>query len=214
MLKVRVLLVFVILVFFSGCSQKDSAIYNKPAIYWYKEMLKAIKNEDLEIAGDMFASLQSEHRNSPLLKEAILILAKAHITQKEYLLANFYLDEFIKRFGDKSNMDLIKQLKIRANFLSLRYQNRDQILIQDSIDDAHRFLDEHKNSKYRIYVDSMLLRLYLAEYNLNHQVALLYKRVGKEKASSLYKEKSRYNWLEEIEQIEPKERFYREIFNW
>ncbi|MDE7447912.1 MAG: outer membrane protein assembly factor BamD, partial [Helicobacter sp.] len=57
-----------------ACANKD-AEYNKPADYWYESMLSEIRFGNLEGADDKFASLQSEHINSPLIREAMLILA-------------------------------------------------------------------------------------------------------------------------------------------
>ena len=62
----------------SACSLKtnsglDLDEVNKSADYWYQNMLKEIRNGDLEKADSYFVSLQSEHLNSPLLSEAMLM---------------------------------------------------------------------------------------------------------------------------------------------
>lgn len=99
--------------FFSACSSKTNSglaldEINKPADYWYQNMLKEIRNDDLEKADSYFVSLQSEHLNSPLLSEAMLILGRAHMQEEEYMLAGFYFDEFTKRFGNTDNIDFIR----------------------------------------------------------------------------------------------------------
>ena len=71
-------------VLLSACSLKtnsglDLDEVNKSADYWYQNMLKEIRNGDLEKADSYFVSLQSEHLNSPLLSEAMLILGRAHM---------------------------------------------------------------------------------------------------------------------------------------
>ena len=68
-----------ICVVFSACDKKDKNEFNKPAIYWYQNIIKEIKFGNLEGADNFYASLQSEHINSPLLPEAMLILGQAHI---------------------------------------------------------------------------------------------------------------------------------------
>ena len=61
-----------------------------------QKMIKQIANNDLDKADDTYTSLESEHRNSPLLETSLLILINAHMDEEEYALSNFYLDEYTK----------------------------------------------------------------------------------------------------------------------
>ena len=92
--------------YFSACSQKELE-YNKPAMYWYENILKEINFGNLEGADSNFSSLQSEHINSPLVPEAMLILAQAHMDREEYLLATFYIDEYEKRYSTIGDQDYL-----------------------------------------------------------------------------------------------------------
>ena len=65
-------LLFANLIFF-GCAKKEVE-YNKPASYWYESIIKEINFGNLEGADGYFSSLQSEHINSSLVPEAMLIL--------------------------------------------------------------------------------------------------------------------------------------------
>jgi len=201
------------LLFVSGCSSKNKE-FDKPATYWYKKMIEAIKAQDMEAADDVFISLQSEHINSPLLPEAMLILARGHMDAKEYQLANFYLDEYIKRFGGKSNMDFAKALKIKSNFLAFKLTNRDQNLLLDSIKDAEKFIIEHPYSEHRPVVDTMLVKMLLANREFDNEIASLYKKLDKQKAAEFYENKSRYEWLKSLNTSSPQEPWYRQIFSW
>ena len=49
----------------------------------------------------------------------MLILVNAHIDEEEYVLANFYLDEYIKRFGLSKDIDYARYLKIKSKFLRI-----------------------------------------------------------------------------------------------
>jgi outer membrane protein assembly factor BamD len=106
---------------FSGCADKQEELFNKPALFWYEQIVKDIKDQDLESADLHFTSMASEHVASPLLEETMLILAHAHIGEEEYKLANFYLDEYIKRFGNPAKVEYARFLKIKANFASFAY---------------------------------------------------------------------------------------------
>ena len=209
--KSVILVVLLFLVF--GCSEKEkTAIYNKPAIFWYQSILKEIKNQDLEKADDFYTSLASEHAESPLLHEAMLILAQAHMQEEEYLLANFYLDEYIKRYGDKKNSEYARFLKIKANFESFKYPNRNQQLLLDTIKNTQSFIKEYPNSEYKPMVETVLVKLKLANLELTKEIASLYKRIDKQKAAKIYKKRVDSSPLKNSNVIEPEIPWYRAIF--
>ena len=83
-----------------GCADKYTELYNLTPDQWYSEIIGDIKNRDLESADKHYTAMSSEHVASPLLEQILLILAQAHANDEEYLMANFYLDEYLKRYGD------------------------------------------------------------------------------------------------------------------
>ena len=62
---IHVVLVSSLIAFMSGCATKTKEVYNKPASYWYDEISREIKNQDLEKADSFYTSLASEHVESP-----------------------------------------------------------------------------------------------------------------------------------------------------
>lgn len=210
-LKVLITTLFLFLAV--GCSNKDKIeVYNKPAIYWYGQIIKEIKNQDLEKADDYFTSLSSEHVESPLLKTSMLILANAHIEEEEYILANFYLDEYVKRYGDSKNSQYAKFLKIKANFESFTHPNRNQQLIIDTIKNTKEFLAAYPKSQYNPMVNTILTKLELANLQTTEQIASLYKRIDKPKASKIYEEKIKKSSLKDANMIKPHIPWYRAWF--
>lgn len=197
---------------FTACSSKEEQEYNKPALYWYNKMLKQIANSDLDAADDTYTSLESEHRNSPLIPTSLLILVNGHMAEEEYALANFYLDEYIKRYGLSKDIDYVRYLKIKANFLGFKYQFRDQELIEKTITEINDFKNNYKNSPYMPLVDTINARLYMAKATMDKEIADLYKRVGKDEASKIYNEKVKQSWVDpkEIEAVDVP--WYRSIF--
>ncbi|CAM2881870.1 outer membrane protein assembly factor BamD [Helicobacter burdigaliensis] len=221
MKSLKIFLVFVgIVLLFSSCSSKRNGglaldEVNKPADYWYENMLKEIKNGDLEKADSYFTSLQSEHLHSPLLKEAMLILGKAHMQNEEYLLASFYYDEFIKRFGNKENIDFANFLKLQANYFAFAKQHRDQQLLMDSIKLAREFSQKYPYSRYRPYADMILLRLELANLSLNKEIIKLYNKKDKGDAANFYQQKIDENaWIKDVFYKDAKSPWYQKIFEW
>ncbi len=206
--------IFVLVFLFSACSEKKERFqeYDKPAIYWYNKMVSQISTGYLEEADDTYTSLESEHRNSPLLPTALLILANGHIEEEEYLLANFYLDEYIKRYAFSKNIDYVRYLKIKANFLGFSYELRDQMLVENTIKDIEVFKSSFPNSPYMPLVNTMSSRLFMAKAVLDKEIADLYKRLDKPKAAEYYDEKVKKSWVkpEEIKPVDVP--FYRSIF--
>ena len=119
----------------SSCKKKKENELNKPAMYWYQNILKEIRAGNLENADNFYASLQSEHINSPLLPEAMMILGQAHIQKEQYLLAEFYFDEYLKRFANAKNADYLHFLKLQSRYYGLKSSSKDQEFFSDSLSD-------------------------------------------------------------------------------
>ncbi|RBQ29567.1 outer membrane protein assembly factor BamD [Aliarcobacter vitoriensis] len=197
---------------FNACSSKSEQEYNKPALYWYNKMMMQIGMGDLDEADDTYTSLESEHRNSPYIPTAMLILVNAHMQDEEYALANFYLDEYIKRFSLSKDIDYARYMKIKANFMGFKQQFRDQQLIDDTLAQILEFKNKYKNSPYMPLVDTMNARLFMAKASMDKEISELYQRRDKPMASEYYMQKSQDSWVnpEEINKVEVP--FYRAIF--
>jgi outer membrane protein assembly factor BamD len=196
---------------FSACSTKEPE-YNKPAAFWYNKMIKSVKLFDLDSADDAYTSLQSEHRNSPLSAQAQLILAKAHTDQEEYELAKFYYDEYIKQNSNASTIDYIEYLKVKASFLGFKYQFREQQLLDDTLVLTQNFITKFPNSKYIYFVKDIETRIYMSKVAMNEEVAALYDRIDKPKASEYYRNKLAVDWLPKKSIEFAHVPFYRRIF--
>ncbi|MRI57946.1 MAG: outer membrane protein assembly factor BamD [Epsilonproteobacteria bacterium] len=209
----QLLLSVAILLLLAGCSSKNAPEYNKSDIYWYQKMIHYVSVGDLDKADDYFTSLQSEHFASPLLKEAMLIMAQAHMDEEEYLLAKYYLDEFIKRFGDERNVEFAKFLKIKASFLAFKSINRDQKLLQETIEEARRYKQEFPASEFIPMVETIETKLAMAQFVLNNEIAALYQRRGKEDAAAFYRSKNEdFNITKD--QIYVPKAWYDYLINW
>ncbi len=118
----------------SGCGDdKEVAEFNKPALYWYQKIADSISRGNLDKADAYYISLKSEHMRSPLMPTSLMMLAHAHMNEEEYLLANYYLDEYNKRFGEYESREYTDFMKLKASFLGVKDVYKDQKLIMDSI---------------------------------------------------------------------------------
>lgn len=218
--------------FFVACSDTDQE-FDKPAIYWYEEIFREIRFGNLETADTKFASLQSEHINSPLLPEAMLALGHAHMDENEFLLAEFYFDEYLKRFSNRENYSYINYLKVLARYYSFRNYSKDQQFMIDSISEIQNYIDAYPNEIYTPYVAHILTKFRLGILELNSAIANVYQKEDKVYAQDLYldrnvKEKTSRNealnspWyakdlleIEKIDDVVPSHvPWYVKIFNW
>lgn len=208
------LILAVMLTFFmQGCADKQDEIYNKPALFWYKLIVKNIKDLDLEKADSHYTSMSSEHVASPLLEPILLILAQAHIDNEEYLLANFYLDTYIKRFGTYAKTEYAKYMKIKANFLSFPYPNRNQQLLLNTIEDIRNYVRAYPNSTYTPLIRTILIKMELGKYYLDKQIETLYDRTDRTKSAEIYEKLLRESPLKDAKMIDPQKPWYRKIFD-
>ncbi len=166
-------------------------------MYWYTKMIKSISNGNLDKADNYYTSLQGEHVGSPLLPQATLIMALAHMYNEEYLLSEHFLDEYVRRFAaSDSDKEEAEFLKIKSKYLSLPNPRRNQALIDEAIEDAKKFKQIYPHSIHYYTVDTILTRLILAKAVLNDAIASLYERVDKPKAAAYYRQKEKEEWID------------------
>lgn len=199
------------LLIFAGCS-KDIEEYNKPAAYWYSKVISSVADGDLEKADDYYSSLQGEHIGSPLLPEATMILAIAHMHHEEYLLSDHFSNEYIKRYANANEREFTDFMKIKAKYMALPNPRRDQVLIQDAIKDSEIFKRTYPKSMYFGIVDTMLTNLTMAEAALNETIAQLYIRLDKPKSAEYYRNKTPQPWMNWDEIDRANTPWYREWF--
>jgi outer membrane protein assembly factor BamD len=177
---------------FLGCSSKDTVNeYDKSALYWYKSIVKEVASSNLDKADNYYISLRSEHMRSPVLPTATMFLAQAHMEDQAFIMADYYLDEYLKKYATGSGIEQAKFLKIKAAFLGIKDINKDQKLMIDTLADVDSFVNVYPSSIYLPVVQTIRVRLNMAQYMLNENIANLYARIGKDKASDIYRTKNR-----------------------
>ena len=197
----------------AGCgAKKDNELYNLTPDQWYNQILNDIKDADLESADKHYISFASEHIASPYLEQVLMILANAHVDEEEYKMANFYLDEYIKKYGTKKSIEYIQYLKIKANFDSFSKPNRNQKLVQDSIAQINEFLKNYPNTQYRALLETMLIKFRWADYYLNVEIQELYNKLDREDSAKIYQEKIDNSPLNDINSTKAKLPWYMTPF--
>ncbi len=194
-----------LILFFGGCSTKSGQEYEKPALYWYHKLMRSVAAGNLEKADDYFTSLESEHTGSPLIPEAMQILVQAHMDEEEYLLANFYLDEYLKRYATSKNLDFIEFMKVKASFMGLKSPKRNQELIEETLEKAKRYVGKFPQSEFAPMMKTIIVRLEMTRYLMNESIASLYERRDKPKAAEIYRKRNSHTWIKR-EEIKPPEK--------
>jgi len=208
------LLASVLILMFAGCGKNEEvAEFNKPALYWYKHIAESIGRDNMDKADEYYISLKSEHMRSPLMPTAIMMLAHAHMQEEEYLLANYYFDEYNKRYADEEGREYTEYMKLKASFLGIKDVYKDQKLIMDSINRAKIYLLRYPDSEYTPLVNTLLVRLHMAQYLLNENIAALYDRTDKPEAAKIYRAKNKDSVVEMADITPPEKGFLGEIFD-
>jgi len=200
-----------VVVLMSGCG-KEMDEFNKPADYWYEKMIDSVSKGNLEKADSYFSSLQSEHIGSPLLGEATLIMAQAHMAYEEYLLAEHFLDEYNRRYATRDAREYTEFLKIKSKFLALPNPGRDQGLIDETLKGVKNFRIMYPNSTYMPLVNTRETQLQLARGTLNNQIAQLYDRLQKPQGATYYRNIAPVTWIDQNDVVAADVSWYREIF--
>jgi len=189
-----VLLISAIFILFTGCS-KEVDEYNKPAVYWYAKIVESVSNNNLDKADNYYSSLQSEHTGSPLLPEATMILAIAHMHYEEYILSEHFLSEYVKRYANENEKEFAEFMKIKSKYMALPNPRRDQALINEAIASSELFKSNYPRSMYYSIVDTMATNLYMAQAALNETIASLYDRVDKPHGAAYYRSIKPQPWI-------------------
>ncbi len=204
----------IIAIIFVGCAEKDKVTeYNKPASYWYQKIAESIVKTELEKADEYFVSLRSEHVSSPLLPVAIIMLAHAHMDEEEYLLANYYFDEYNKRFATSEELEYSDFMKLKSAFFGIVDVNKDQKLILDTVENSTKFTARYPGSVYEPLNDTISVRLNMSQYLLNENVAALYDRTGKKEAAKIYRQKNSQSALKMSDIEMPEQGFVGKIID-
>lgn len=213
-IKKSILAIIAMAFLVAGCGEKDEvAEFNKPAQYWYQKIADSIIRGNLDKADAYYISLKSEHMRSPLMPTSLMMLAHAHMHEEEYLLANYYLDEYNKRFGETESREYTDFMKLKASFLGIQDVYKDQKLIMDSIATAKTYINRYPGSDYSPLVNTMLIRLHMSQYLLNENIAALYARTGKPDAAKIYRDKNKDSVVEMTDITPPEKGIIGYVFD-
>ncbi|NPA50382.1 MAG: outer membrane protein assembly factor BamD [Epsilonproteobacteria bacterium] len=186
----RVIIFILLILIVGGCSAVESSLepskYNKiDKSIKIRSLDDAIRANDLESADEIYLNMVENSKGDlHSLTPAMLKLAKAHMKNREYLLANFYLDQYIKNEG--KDIDLAYYLKAKAIFKKAYEEQSGELELNRAIDALKEIKKGFAEGDYGDDIDNMIARLKAKRDNYFEQVAKFYERMGKNKAAEFY----------------------------
>ena len=151
----------------------------------YSLIYTNILNKNIDAADDSYIKLKSEYDSSKYLNSAAETLAVVHMQNGEHILANYYLQEALQA---NSSDEFSKFLLVKNQFLSANRNNRDLNYMNKALE-ALKINQNLVYGDYAILANSMLIRVKLDMAWKNSQIGNLYKRLNKENAYNIYKQK-------------------------
>ena len=152
---------------------------------------EAIKQHKLAYADNLYLEYRGEHPDSSKTPAMILKLSKAHIREKEYLLARYYAEAYITDYPDGKNVDQAWFLRLKALFLRFRSPGSVDSLGEQFEEEAVAFISDPFYRKYHAKVREMLKEAKKIQYQRNEALALYYEKLGKPKAAAFYRQKNK-----------------------
>ena len=152
----------------------------------YNSIYRAIASKNLDDADDSYIKLKTTYENSSFVNKAALDLAIVHMQKGEYILANFYLQDYLAQ--DPSS-EFAKFLLVKNQFLSAVRNQRDQSYTNRALNALKINKDLVSSSEYQLLANSMLMRVTLDKAWQNKDIAMQYKRLKKDEAFRIYQEK-------------------------
>jgi len=170
-----------------GCASNNSTVTKGKTDNYYQsptsKIYNYIKNRNLDDADNAYIELKTNSESPTTLSSVAKTLAIVHMQNKEYILANFYLQEALQADGSD---EFAKFLLSKNQFLSAIKNQRDQ----SYRDRALKALEVDRNlvadEDYSLLANSMLTRVKLDTAWNNKEIGNTYKRLNKQEASQIY----------------------------
>ncbi len=202
----KLTLLFGVGIILAGCG--NDITKNQTALFWHNAIYKDVTMHNYDKADDEFTSLELEHPNSQFIPTDLLVLAKAHLYNEEYELANFYIDEYEKRYANRYETEWCEYMKSKIQFFSFQNAYTNQKKLYNTLAFVKSVINKYPDSIYIYELNTIKAKLEASKIVFNNNIASLYKRIDKPKAAKYYE----INTTQPI--IPPKLPWYKELFNW
>jgi len=195
--------------FIVGCADKNKEISNQTALTWHRMIFKNLTQNNLDNADDDFTSLEVEHPASKFIPIDMLELSIAHAKNQEFELAQFYMQEFKKRYASFEEKEWADYMIAKYKFLSLREPYTNQKGVNDTLKFVNSTIQTYPNSIYNYELNTMKAKLEITKKLFRENISELYERIDKPKAAKIYQTDINKSTI-----IPPHIPWYKELFYW
>ena len=199
---------FLIPLIFLACAHKPKPNEFKNELLIHQQLKKDIQSMFLDNADNDLMNLEAEFPSSPYIKSDLLILYLAHLRNKDYILAKYYINQYEKRFASASEIPWCEYQKIKIDFLSYKNAYTNQKKILDLMQECKTYQLTYPNSIFLPEVNTIYMKAFLTNQYLNDKIYKLYMKLHKPKAAKLYKTKIPKN------SKPPYIPWYKKLFYW
>lgn len=210
--KKNIVSILFLSLFIVGCASKSKELFNLTPQQWFNHIIDDLRKGEFEDADLHYISFTSEHINSPMIEQTLLILANANMEAKRYADVSKYLNDYMQRYGNLQKSEFATYLKVHSNFGSFKYPNRNQKLMESSTVDVKNYQVIYPNSKYLPLVKTMQVKFILGEDYLNQSIYSLYERTGREESAQIYKTIIEDEKFRDLNRTKPIYPWYMKIF--
>ncbi len=208
MIKKLILPIIGILII-TGCSKNPSVSKDyKTSLINHIQIKKDINNANLDRADNDFMSLEADFPASIYIKSDLLALYLAHLSNEEYDLARFYLNQYEKRFASSEEIPWCEYQKIKMDFLKYDHSYTNQQALLDLINECKKYKINFPNSTFLPEVNTIYIKTLLTNQYLNDKINKLYKKLYGKKYVIKNKTKIPSN------SIPPYVPWYKKLFYW
>jgi len=151
----------------------------------------AIQSKQLELADKKYLTFRGQHPESDRLPTLMLTLSKAHMKAKEYLLARYYAEAYIRDYPSGKRVDQAWFLRIKSLFLRFKSNDSSEVLADKLKEESQVFLSYFTRSTYRANIKKMRKESQKIIRARNEEIAQAYERMGKKKAAKYYRNKNK-----------------------
>jgi len=184
----------IVLLCSTGCQKtiplESLAKAKKTKTLKHLSMQEAIRQHELEYADNLYLGYREKNPDSETIPALMLRLAKAHMQQREYLLARYYTESYIRDYPDRKNVDEAWFLRLKSLFLRFQSEGSAENLEKQFQGEAAMFVEDPAYRKYHEKVREMLEEAKEMQRQRNEALAVYYEKRKKPKAAAFYRNKN------------------------
>ena len=144
----------------------------------------------LDLEDEKFASVQTSNSDDKTLPQLTLNLAQKHIDAHEYILAQYYVKEYLRNYSADGQLDKAWFLGIQCLFLKYKISESQEALFREILRVGHDFENTFSESIYKEEVHTIRNQAIVIQSNRNNDIANYYEKIGKPKAAAFYRAKN------------------------